>query len=87
MDITGEERAAAVSMTVTYRLEPTATGTRLTFEHTGFAGVGGFLLAKLMMAPGRKKMLGKGVTAVLEELDDSGQLRSNSMLKPKCPAN
>ena len=43
---------------VTYALEPHAGGTRLTFEHTGFTGVGGFVLAKLMMGPGWKKMLG-----------------------------
>ena len=68
---------------VTYRLEPHAGGTRLTFEHTGFTGIGGFMLAKLMMGPGWKKMLGKTIPAVLSELDESGNLRAGSTLKPK----
>ena len=42
-------------------------GTRLTFEHTGFDGVGGFLLAKLIMGPGWKKILGSTFPAVLAD--------------------
>ena len=68
---------------VTYRLGPHAGGTRLTFEHTGFTGVGGFLLAKLMMGPGWKKMLGVLIPAVLNDVDDEGKLRPGSTLKPK----
>jgi uncharacterized protein YndB with AHSA1/START domain len=68
---------------VTYRLEPHAGGTRLTFEHVGFTGLGGFILARLMMGPGWKKMLGKTIPAVLDELDESGNLRAGSLLKPK----
>jgi uncharacterized protein YndB with AHSA1/START domain len=70
-------------MHVTYTLEPHAGGTRLTFEHRGFTGVGGFLLAKLMMGPGWKKMLGASLPAVLADLDEHGQLRPESTLKPK----
>ena len=33
---------------VVYRLEPRAGGTRFTYEHTGFTGVGGFFMAKLL---------------------------------------
>jgi hypothetical protein len=29
---------------VTYRLEPHAGGTRFTYEHTGFTGIGGFVM-------------------------------------------
>lgn len=68
---------------VTYTLEPHAGGTRLTFEHTGFTGVGGFMLAKLMMGPGWRKMLGKAIPAVLDDIDESGRLRPGSTLKPK----
>jgi uncharacterized protein YndB with AHSA1/START domain len=68
---------------VTYRLEPHACGTRLTFEHTGFTGIGGFILAKAMMGPGWKKMIGKSIPAVLRDLDESGNLRAGSTLKPK----
>ncbi len=70
-------------MEVTYTLEPHGSGTRLTFLHTGFRGVGGFILAKLMMGPGWKKMLGSRVPAVLADVDDDGKLRPGSTLEPK----
>jgi uncharacterized protein YndB with AHSA1/START domain len=70
-------------MEVTYRLEAAAGGTRLVFEHTGFKGFGGFILAKLMMGPGWKKMLGVRVPAVLADLDEAGKLKAGSTLKPK----
>jgi uncharacterized protein YndB with AHSA1/START domain len=71
---------------VTYRLEPHAGGTRLTFQHTGFTGIGGFFLAKLMMGPGWKKMLSVLIPAVLNDVDDDGKLRPGSALKPKYAA-
>lgn len=57
---------------VTFRLEPLAGGTRLTFEHSGFAGAGGFLLATLIMKPGWKKILGSTFPAVLSERGAAG---------------
>jgi uncharacterized protein YndB with AHSA1/START domain len=71
------------STEVSYTLEPSAGGTRLTFEHAGFRGIGGFVLAKLMMGPGWKKMLGVRIPEVLADIDDSGNLRAESTLKPK----
>lgn len=68
---------------VTFTLEPHAGGTRLIFEHTGFTGVGGLILAKLMMAPGWKKMLGATFPAVLADIDEDGKLRAGSSLVPK----
>jgi uncharacterized protein YndB with AHSA1/START domain len=67
---------------VTYRLEPHAGGTRFTYEHTGFTGVGGFFMAKLLGRV-RRKMLSAGLPAVLDDLDDDGMLRPASTLKPK----
>jgi uncharacterized protein YndB with AHSA1/START domain len=52
---------------VTYRIEPHAGGTRFTFEHTGFTGVGGFFLAKLLGSV-RRRMLTVGLPAVLDDL-------------------
>lgn len=72
-------------MTVRYRIEEHAGGTRLTFEHEGFTGIGGFILAKLMMGPGWRKMFGTAVPAVLADLDDAGELRKSSALKRKFP--
>lgn len=67
---------------VTYRLEPHGSGTRFTWEHTGFTGVGGWFVSK-MLASVRKKMLGVGLPAVLVDVDDDGRLRPGSPLIPK----
>jgi uncharacterized protein YndB with AHSA1/START domain len=66
---------------VTYLLEPHGGGTRFTFEHTGFTGIGGLLVSKLL-ALVRRRMLAVGLPAVLNEIDDVGKLRPGSTLKP-----
>jgi uncharacterized protein YndB with AHSA1/START domain len=71
---------------VTYSLSPHGGGTRLVFTHTGFRGFGGFMLAKFMLGPGWKKMLSNTIPAVLADVDDSGNLRPGSTLRPKYPA-
>lgn len=70
---------------VVYRLEPHAGGTRFSYEHTGFTGVGGAFMAKLLGRV-RTKMLSVGLPAVLDDLDDDGALRLTSTLRPKSPA-
>jgi uncharacterized protein YndB with AHSA1/START domain len=67
---------------VRYTLEPTPSGTRLVFEHTGFMGVRGFMLAKLVMAPGWRKMFAGRFARVLADLDEHGELRATSSLAP-----
>jgi len=52
---------------VVYRLEPHADGTRFRFEHTGFTGIGGLFMAKLLGRV-RTKMLTEGLPAVLDDL-------------------
>jgi uncharacterized protein YndB with AHSA1/START domain len=71
---------------VTYRLEPHRGGTRLTVEHAGFEGAGGFLLAKLMMGPGWRKMLHEQLPLVLGDMSDDGTLSPTSALSPRFPA-
>ena len=79
----GNDRAD--ELLVTYTLEAHGQGTRLTLEHSGFRGVGGYLLAKLIMGPGWRKMLSGDFATVLSNLDDSGALRPGSQLTPKFP--
>jgi uncharacterized protein YndB with AHSA1/START domain len=65
---------------VTWTLEPLALrgasrdepleGTRLTFEHSGFEGVGGFLLATFIMGPGHRKKLFQELPRLLARLAD-----------------
>ena len=57
-------------------------GARFTFEHTGFTGPGGFVMARLLGAV-RRKMLAVGLAAVLDDLDETGTLRDGSRLRPK----
>jgi uncharacterized protein YndB with AHSA1/START domain len=53
--------------TVTCTLEAIPAGTGLRWEHTGFSGIGGFVVAKILGAV-RKKMLDVGLPAVLQRL-------------------
>jgi uncharacterized protein YndB with AHSA1/START domain len=62
---------------VTYRIEPHATGTCFTYDHTGFVGVGGFFMAQILGRV-RSKMLRVGLPAVLNDLDEAGRLRPGS---------
>jgi uncharacterized protein YndB with AHSA1/START domain len=62
---------------VTYRLEPAGAGTRFTYEHTGFTGVGGVFMSQLLGRV-RRKMLSVGLPAVLADLGDDGRLRVRS---------
>ena len=70
-------------MVVTFDLEDVPGGTRLTFTHTGFRGVGGFLLAKLMLGPGWRKMFGRTVPRLLEHVDENGVLQPGADFPPK----
>jgi uncharacterized protein YndB with AHSA1/START domain len=54
---------------VTYQLEAIEGGTRFTFDHTGFSGIGGFMMSRVLSRV-RKKMLGVGLRALLNDLND-----------------
>jgi len=67
---------------VVYRLEPHAGGTRFTYDHTGFTGVGGVFMATLL-GHVRRKMLRVGLPPVFDDLDQDGTLRPGSTRRPK----
>ena len=67
---------------VAYLIEPHAGGTRFTYDHTGFTGVGGLFMSTLLGRV-RTKMLTEGLPAVLDDLDETGHLRPDSTLSPK----
>ena len=52
---------------VTYTLEPHAGGTRFTYDHTGFSGIGGFVMT-LLLGKVRRRMLDVGLPPVVAEL-------------------
>jgi uncharacterized protein YndB with AHSA1/START domain len=54
------------TLVVTFTLEDEGTGTRLSLHHGGFEGLGGWLLARLMMGPGWSRLLGKRLAAALD---------------------
>lgn len=51
---------------VRFTLHPEAGGTRLTFEHTGFVGLKGFIVS-LVMGMGWRKLLGKLEAAIAQQ--------------------
>jgi hypothetical protein len=55
---------------VTYRVEPHEDGARLTYLHTGFAGIGGQIMSRLLGRV-RRKMLDDGLPAVLSDIERS----------------
>jgi uncharacterized protein YndB with AHSA1/START domain len=77
----GSEGADATE--VSYQLEARAAGTRLTLEHTGFTGIGGFVFVNLLMRPGINRMLDKTFPPVLAGTDKTGELRPGSPLEPQ----
>lgn len=68
---------------VTNRLESLpGGGTRLTWEHTGFRGIEGKVMSTLLGRV-RRRMLAEGLPAVLADLDERGDLRPGSTLRPR----
>jgi uncharacterized protein YndB with AHSA1/START domain len=67
---------------VSYRIEDQQGGTRLTYDHTGFTGIGGVFVSKILSHV-RRRMLSVGLPSVLADLDDQGRLLSGSTLRPK----
>ncbi|GAA4401115.1 SRPBCC family protein [Tsukamurella soli] len=51
---------------VVYRLESTPSGTRFTWEHTGFTGIGGLAMSALL-GHVRRTMMDEGVPEVLAD--------------------
>jgi uncharacterized protein YndB with AHSA1/START domain len=68
--------------TVTNLLEEIPGGTRLTWEHTGFRGVEGAFMSRLLGRV-RRKMLAEGFPAALADLDQDGNLRPDSTLRTR----
>jgi len=60
----GDEGAAPSF--VAYRLQSIDGGTRLTWEHTGFTGIGGFFMCRLLRSV-RAKMLTVALPTVLDD--------------------
>jgi uncharacterized protein YndB with AHSA1/START domain len=67
---------------VTYRLESHDGGTRFTYEHTGFSGIEGLIMAKLVLGPVRRRMLDVGLPSVLNEMDGE-DTQTTSSLHPR----
>lgn len=62
---------------VSYRLEPDGDGTRFTYDHTGFHGIGGLVMSRLLGSV-RTKMLDVGLPAALAAVDDDGRPRAGA---------
>lgn len=73
-----------VETTVTWTIEPAGAGTRLVLEQSGFKGVGGFLLSRLIMGPGWKRMLRTLLPRVLARVTAAGFVPDPAMAAEKC---
>jgi len=60
---------------ISYGLEATATGTRLTVEHTGFIAAGRADFIDQFMRPGLEAMVDHSLPDTLAQLDEAGALR------------
>lgn len=58
---------------VTWDLKATSEGTALTLTHSGFTGAGGFILSRLVLGPGWKKMLKVKIPIVLNFIRENGK--------------
>jgi uncharacterized protein YndB with AHSA1/START domain len=67
---------------VTNTLEEIPGGTRLTWEHTGFHGIEGVFMSRLLGRV-RRKMLKQGLPPVLADIGDDGRLRPGSTLRAR----
>ena len=67
----GDDNGATT--TVTWQLKPTPNGTELTLTHSGFTGVGGFILSRIVLGPGWKKMLRVKIPIVLNFMKENGK--------------
>jgi uncharacterized protein YndB with AHSA1/START domain len=79
---TWTDGAGGDTTVVTYSLEPAGDGTRFTYEHTGFTGISGLFMSR-MLGRIRRKMLSDGLPAVLADMDDDGRLRPGSTLRAR----
>jgi uncharacterized protein YndB with AHSA1/START domain len=71
---------------VAYHLQPHRDGTRFTYDHTGFTGIGGFFMAQFLGRI-RRTMLAKGLPAVLADLDGTGTSHPASPDEAGTPLN
>ncbi len=74
----GDEHEPSI---VTWRIKPTESGSRLTYDHTGFRGVDGLIMSKFVLGPIRRRMLTRGLPSVLDAIDDSGRLGPGATLE------
>ena len=65
----GGSDAMAKPTLVTWTLEPTAGGTRLRLEHSGFEGFGGFMVRTILGRGWRSKIMRTSLPKVLRELE------------------
>ncbi|MEY9871677.1 uncharacterized protein YndB with AHSA1/START domain [Streptacidiphilus sp. MAP12-33] len=63
---------------VRYGIAPHSGGTRFTYDHTGFTGPSGYVLARLLGRV-RRTMLTVGLPAVLDDIDPDSASRTSAV--------
>jgi uncharacterized protein YndB with AHSA1/START domain len=65
-------KGGGMETVVTYTLEAVPEGTRLYFDHTGFRGLRGVLVSRMLGSGWKSKILARNLPAVLEFVDNQG---------------
>lgn len=58
---------------VRFELAADGEGTKLSFQHSGFRGIGGWMLARFIMGPGWRKILEERILPVLDREPERGE--------------
>jgi uncharacterized protein YndB with AHSA1/START domain len=65
-------KGGGMETVVTYTLEAVPEGTRLHFDQTGFRGLRGLLVSRVLGSGWESRILARNLPAVLEFVDDAG---------------
>jgi uncharacterized protein YndB with AHSA1/START domain len=77
-------KGGGMETVVSYTLEAVPEGTRLHFDHTGFRGLRGLLVSKMLASGWKSKILARNLPAVLEFVNDEGFHRPPDGAIPGC---
>jgi uncharacterized protein YndB with AHSA1/START domain len=65
-------KGGALETVVTFTLESVPQGTRVRLEHTGFQGIKGWIVSRILGKGWKSNVLGKNLPAVLDYVDEAG---------------
>jgi uncharacterized protein YndB with AHSA1/START domain len=77
-------KGGSIDTVVAWTLTPTAAGTQVRLEQSGFRGVRGVLLRKLVLGPGWRRMMAEKLPQVVARVNDGGFTPDPAMAARAC---